>query len=381
MRALVVDDQFSMRIIIKRMLQQMGFFEEIDDAGDGEEAWEKLRIQAFDLVISDVKMPRLNGIELLKRCRAESELKDLPFLIISGEAMPEFVASAGEWGAYDFIIKPFSYTFLKERITSIFQRLKSPEESLLRELERMKEAGDAPQVLEKIDAFEKQTRSLKIRWVNLKGECFMEMGEMDKAAACMEKAMELSDVYLPAFKNYAVIQQKMGNLEKAAEALAHADKISPMDMDRKLALGKLMIQTGKEDDGKKLLNKVLKQSSPKERQAISMKVAATYMEHGHFEEAEKLYIKAVQTNPGEIETFNRLGIALRRQGKFKEAERYYILALKNHPDNAAICFNLGVLYFNQKDRSNALKYLKKALQIDPGLKKAEEMIRRMDQEA
>ena len=380
MRVLVVDDQFSMRIIIKRMLQQMGIFDAIEDAGDGEEAWEKISIQCFDMVISDVKMPRLNGIELLKRCRETSELKDLPFLIISGEAMPEFVASAGEWGAYDFIIKPFSFTFLKERVNGIFQKMKSPEESLFRDLERLKESGYAKEALEKIEEFEKRLQELKIRWVNLKGECFMQLGEMEKAAACMERVMELSDVYLPAYKNYAVIQQNMGNLEKAAEALEHADRISPMDVERKVSLGKLMFRTGREDDGKKILDKALRQSSPREKQAVSMKVAETFMEHGQFEEAEKLYIKAVQSNPGEIETFNRLGIALRRQGKFKEAERYYILALKNHPDNAAICYNLGVLYVNQRDRGNALKYLKTALKIDPGLKKAEELIQRLEQE-
>jgi tetratricopeptide (TPR) repeat protein len=380
MRVLIVDDQFSMRTIIKRMVQQMGMFEVIEDAGDGEEAWEKLTLQSFNLVISDVKMPRLDGIGLLKRCRTESEFKDLPFLIVSGEALPELVASAGEWGAYDYVLKPFSYSFLKDRITSIFERMKSPEETLFRELERLKEDGYADEALGKIGEFEKKNRSLKVKWLNLKGECLMQIGDMKQAAACMEQAMNLSDIFLPAFKNYAIIQQKLGNLEKAAEALERADRISPMDVERKFTLGKLMMQTGREEEGKKHLDKVLRQSSPTERAANSMRVAEAFMESGHFEEAEKLFIKAVQANPNEVEAYNRLGIALRRQGKFKEAERYYRLALQSNPENAAISYNLGVLYLKQQDRAQALKFLKKAFELDPTLHKADELIRRIEQQ-
>jgi tetratricopeptide (TPR) repeat protein len=379
MRILIVDDQFSMRTIIKRMVQQMAIFDAIEESGDGEEAWEKLIIQSFDLVIADVKMPRLDGIGLLKRCRNERELKDLPFLIVSGEALPELVASAGEWGAYDFIIKPFSFSFLKDRITSIFERRKSPEESLFRELERMKEGGLAGEALAKIGIVEGKTQALKTKWLNLKGECFMEMGEMEEAAACMEKAIEASELFIPAYKNYAVIQQKLGNVDRAVEALETADRISPMDVERKVTLGKLMMQTGREEDGKKILTKALRQSTQEERAANTALVAEVYMECGHFEDAEKLYVKSLQTDPGVIETYNRLGIALRRQGKFKDAERYYQLALKNYPDNAAICYNLGVLYLNQQDRTNALKLLKRALALDPELSQAEEMVRRLEQ--
>ncbi len=136
LRVLVVDDQSSMRSIIRKMLHQTGWFMSIDDAADGEEAWGKIKSNQFDLIISDDDMPRLDGLGLLKRCRADSELRNLPFLLISGQASQELVAFASEWGAYDYVVKPFSFSFIRKRIEGIFERMKSPEEALYREESR-----------------------------------------------------------------------------------------------------------------------------------------------------------------------------------------------------------------------------------------------------
>lgn len=376
LRVLIVDDQNSMRSMLKKMLHQMGFCQAIEDAAEGEQAWEKLQTGFFDLVISDVGMPGLDGIGLLKRCRGNMQLRDLPFLIISGHALPEWVAMASEWGAYDYIVKPFSYSFLKERIESLFERRNSPEESLYRTVERLKEDGLVEEAIEKIDELGK-TSALGIKWLNLKGECLMEQGKMEEAAVCIEKALQLSDNFLIAQKNYAAIQQELGNLDKAIEALEKANSLSPMDLERKLTLGNLMLKNGEDEEGNKFLQQVLRQSSKEEKENYRLKVAEVYMVNNQFAHAEELYIKTVKNNPAAIEAFNRLGIALRRQGKLKEAEKYYLLALKSHPNNTAICYNLGVLFLQRQDKAEAAKMFKKVLSIDPGFKKAAEMLRQV----
>jgi DNA-binding response OmpR family regulator/Tfp pilus assembly protein PilF len=377
LRVLIVDDQSSMRSMLKKMLHQMGFCQAIEDAGDGEEAWEKLKRVSFDLVISDIGMPRLDGIGLLKRCRADIELRDLPFLMVSGHALPEWVAMASEWGAYDYIIKPFSYSFLKERIESLFERRNSPEEALYREIEHLKSDGRIEEALERIHELDKAA-PLRLKWLNLKGECLMELGRMEEAAASIEKALELSDGFLAAHKNYAAIQQQLGNVEKAIEALEKADSLSPLDLDRKISLGNLMLQAGLQEDGNKFLEQALRQAPAEEKENYRSRIADIYMANKHYGQAENLYVKVVKTNPAAIEAFNRLGIALRRQGKLKEAEKYYQLALKSHPHNAAICYNLAVLYLNRAEKVEAAKLLKKVLEIDPTFKKAADMLREME---
>lgn len=375
LRVLIVDNQASMRGLVRKMFHQMGLFQVVEEAGDGEEAWDKLSTQTFDLVISDVKMPRMDGIELLKRCRQEIHLREIPFLMISGDAMPEVVASAGEWGAYDYIVKPFSFTTLKSRVVSIFKRLKDPKETFFREIERLKENGLSREALQKLAVIESIEAFNKAKWWNLRAECHMELGEYETASEYLDKALALSEDYLAAIKNVAIVQQELGNEERVIEALDRADSISPLDVDRKLNLGKLLLQTGKEEDGKKLLQRAMKQVDPRNKQSYSLKVAEVYMENGQFAEAEEIYVKAIRENPAQIEAFNRLGIALRRQGKWQEAENYYQLALKHYPANAAIYYNLGVLYLNRDEKKKASQYFWKAIELQPDFKEARDMLK------
>ena len=378
-RVLIVDDHGSMRSLLKKMLLQMGSVSLIEEANDGEEAWGKLRTQSFDLVIADVNMPRLGGIGLLKRCRSENDLRDLPFLMISGDALPEIVASASEWGAYDYIVKPFSFNILKSRVFAIMERWRSPEELLFREAERLKEGGYAQEALDKVEEYEESTPALRTRWLNLKGECLIELDRVEEAEAAVEKALQQSGHYLAAYKSSALIHQKLGNIEKAIDALTRADSLSPTSAERKLTLARLLLKSGREEEGTSHLDKVLKLPPSEETDSNRLKVAELYMEAGKFAEAEKLYLRALKENPEESEALNRLGIAFRRQGKFKEAEQFYQLALKNFPENPAIHYNLGVLNITLQNKVKAATHLRKALDIDPTFEPARKLLDNMEQ--
>lgn len=381
MRVLIVEDHPSMRSILKKMLYRMQCFEAVEEAADGEEGWHKLRTEIFHLVIADINMPRLNGIELLKRCRGESDLRSLPFLIVSGESLQEVIAFVGEWGVYDYVVKPFSYSILKGRIEAMFDRLRNPEELLYREVERLKEMGYHREALQRVEEAEASLKALKVKWLTIKGECLMALGSMESAEECLNKALELSDVYLPAHKTCAELHLKKGNVDRAIELLTRADEISPMDMDRKVKLGKLFLGQGRDDEGREVLDRAVKQSSQGERSGILRKVAEAFMEANHFGEAEELFIKLLKLNPEEVETYNRLGIALRRQGKYDEAEAYYRLALETHPRNPVIHYNLGVLQFSRQERENARNSLMEAIRLDPAFTKAREMLRQVEASA
>jgi len=178
MRVLVVEDHPSMRSIMKKMLYRMQSFESIEEAADGEEGWHKMRTQIFHLVIADINMPRLNGIELLKRCRRESDLRNIPFLIVSGEALQDVIAFVGEWGVFDYVVKPFSYSILKSRIEAVLERLRNPEDLLFREVERLKEMGYYREALHRVEEAEANLKELKAKWLTIKGECLLALGSL-----------------------------------------------------------------------------------------------------------------------------------------------------------------------------------------------------------
>ncbi|MCU0573960.1 MAG: tetratricopeptide repeat protein [Syntrophobacteraceae bacterium] len=367
-----------MRSILKKMLYRMQCFEAIEEAVDGEEGWHRLRTEIFHLVIADINMPRLNGIELLKRCRGESDLRNVPFLIVSGESLQEVIAFVGEWGVYDYVVKPFSYSILKSRIEAMFERLRNPEELLYREVERLKEMGYHREALQRVEEAEASLKALKVKWLTIKGECLMALGSMESAEECLNRALELSDVYLPAHKTCAELHLKRGNTDRAIELLTRADEISPLDTDRKVKLGKLFLGQGRDDEGRVVLEKAVRQSSQGERAGILRKVAEAFMEANHYAEAEELFVKLLKLSPEEVETYNRLGIALRRQGKYDEAEAYYRMALESHPHNPVIHYNLGVLQFSRQEKENARNSLLEAVRLDPGFTRAREVLRQVE---
>ncbi len=378
LKVLAVDDHPSMRSILRKMLYQMRYFEAIEEAIDGEEAWEKMQVQSFHLVITDVNMPRLDGGRLLRRCRSRIDLRDVPFLIISGESIQDVVALTAEWGAYDYLVKPFSYTELKRRVDAIFAKYQDPEEVLFREIEKLKEQGYWAETLEKIGILERKIPDLKPKWLNLKGECLLHLNQPEQAELCFQRAIGKSDIFLPAYKNYAALKLKLGDKKEAINLLEVADRLSPLEVDRKIGLGRLLFQADREEEGKACLEKAVKIAPQDEKESYLLKVAEAYMEAECFNEAEELFVKVLKDNPNQVETYNRLGIALRRQGKLADAERFYSMALKSHPHNAAIHYNLGVLQLNRQEKEKARHSFKEALRLDPSFKRAAELLAKID---
>jgi two-component system chemotaxis response regulator CheY len=118
MPILIVDDYKTMLRIIRNLLKQLGF-DNVEEATDGSMALTKLRDKGFSLVISDWNMEPMTGIQLLREVRADSKLKDLPFIMITAESKSENVIAAKEAGVSNYIVKPFNAATLKQKLSSI----------------------------------------------------------------------------------------------------------------------------------------------------------------------------------------------------------------------------------------------------------------------
>ena len=120
MKILTVDDFSTMRRIIRNMLRQLGYTNVVE-AEDGAEALSLLQREKVDFVISDWNMPHMNGLDLLKAIRADANLKPLPVLLVTAEALKENVVEALKAGVNNYVVKPFTAETLKEKIDAIFK--------------------------------------------------------------------------------------------------------------------------------------------------------------------------------------------------------------------------------------------------------------------
>jgi two-component system, chemotaxis family, chemotaxis protein CheY len=116
-RALIVDDSSVMRKIIERSLRQAGLDAlVVYEAGNGNEGLDLLRIKAVDLILSDINMPSMDGLEFVRQLRAQHLASGVPIVMITTESSEEHVKQAILAGAKGYIRKPFTPQQVKERV-------------------------------------------------------------------------------------------------------------------------------------------------------------------------------------------------------------------------------------------------------------------------
>ncbi len=115
---LIADDSFTTRELMRSILQSAGY--QVTAAVDGFDALDKLRAQSYDLVLSDVEMPRVNGFELTARIRGELKLDDLPVIIMTSLASEAHRRQGLEAGAQAYIVKS---QFNQDNLLEIIQQL------------------------------------------------------------------------------------------------------------------------------------------------------------------------------------------------------------------------------------------------------------------
>ena len=126
MAILVVDDDRAVRDALRRALTMQGY--DVDVAADGEEALLKIRSHpnAFDLLVLDVLMPRLDGLDLTRRLRADGN--QLPILMLTARDEISDRVAGLEAGADDYLVKPFALEELVARVRALLRRLGTDDE-------------------------------------------------------------------------------------------------------------------------------------------------------------------------------------------------------------------------------------------------------------
>ncbi len=118
---LVVDDSRTMRLGLIHALNTLGFHN-ITEAINGRQALELVLTKSFDLMLLDMEMPEMNGMEVLAALKANPDMSELPVIVISGAEQIENAVKCIELGAEDFLPKPFNPTLLRARVTSSLER-------------------------------------------------------------------------------------------------------------------------------------------------------------------------------------------------------------------------------------------------------------------
>ena len=121
MDVLIVDDSAAIRKILQRVLRQAEVqVGEVLEAGDGAEALAALQGRKVDLILSDINMPNMDGLELLGKLKSDDTLKTVPVIMVSTEGSQTKVLEAVELGAAGYVRKPFTPDQIKDKLAGLF---------------------------------------------------------------------------------------------------------------------------------------------------------------------------------------------------------------------------------------------------------------------
>jgi tetratricopeptide (TPR) repeat protein len=296
--------------------------------------------------------------------------KDLLCIVLSSEVEKGMLVYLYEVGADNFIIKPLSEETLVEKVALTLK----PQTKIGDLIEQAKRAIEDQREDEAIKITE-QILDLKpnsAAALMLRGDCFSRLGNKDKAVESYKQAHTSARMFIEPLKRLAGFYSQEGDLRTQIEYLDKLDKLSPMNVRRKLELGQLHLEAGSAQEAERYFDEAMG-AATREAQSTLADVATNIVELCTEKEAaiaEKFCRKALELkkemlSSADLEIFNRLGIALRRQGKWKEAVTEYVRAMKIAPKDPVLHYNMCMAMMEGKEYREALKELKKALRYDP----------------
>jgi tetratricopeptide (TPR) repeat protein len=293
-----------------------------------------------DLIISDYELPGLNGLDLLKSVRQDKALHEMPFILIAPEIEQQFVARAAEYRVNAFVLKPFSYQTLIDKVNLILERLLNPSEVdvFYREANQLAQTNNLDDALERYQEALKSAKH-QVAAIHYKiGRVHEQLDKDREAEENYHEAIAKNRLFVDAMDALGTLNLRQGQAVQARELFEKSSQISPLNADRQLKLGEALL------------------------------------ENGEFEAAERAFKLSLNLDPSQTHIFNQLGITLRRQGKLAEAGEFFKRAIEVTADDENLYYNLSRVYLDQGYKEMAVSYLEKALAIKPGFQEAEDLI-------
>ena len=126
-KILIIDDEEDFSFFLSKNLERLHIYE-IALASNGKAGLKKARQQKPDLIFLDIMMPGIDGLEVLKRLKADKKTASIPVIILTGRAEEEFRAKAAGLGNDDYVEKPVEVEFLRSKIEKVLSKSKPKEE-------------------------------------------------------------------------------------------------------------------------------------------------------------------------------------------------------------------------------------------------------------
>ncbi|MHC1788936.1 tetratricopeptide repeat protein [Solidesulfovibrio sp.] len=304
---------------------------------------------------------------------------DLFVVVLTTEVERDKLVLLHELGADNIITKPISPDTLIEKIAFTVKPRGQIGEfmDMGRQCLEMGDALEAAKMAKQVLEMKPNSPSGLL----LMGDALRAMGKKEEALRAYTQAEKGARLFLDPLKKIAELHREEGNTVEELKFLERLDKLSPLNVDRKVDIGTGYIKLGDTDKAKAAFDMAVRIATKEALDGVSritQTIAARCMESAP-ELSEQYLRQSLNTRKNmldrsDIETFNRLGLMLRRQGKWQEAITEYRKALKISPDDPGLYYNMSMAYTEGRQYIEAYQYLDRALSLNPDLWKNGEAV-------
>lgn len=369
---LIVDDIQPSRETTINILKALGF-KKFLQAPDGQDALELLaKHHDTALIISDWKMPRLSGLELLKAVRRDKALSHIPFLMLTSKSESEDVALAADFDVTAYLVKPISVQGLLDKLQLFGDD--NPDTLFSREIAkaRTKTAeGDWYGAERLLTALLPAYPQYEARTLFELGRVFAGQRRWKEAEEMLENALRVSPLLAKAWKEKAHIQGQQKRWQEAEASMDQALCLSPSNAEYMVELGKTQLAQGYMEKAKTTFTKAM--NINRRDDTLKQAVWDTYLAMDQLDSAQRDF--GTQLTAGlSVEALNNTAVVMRKEGRREEAIHFYKLALAKDPENPKLHYNIAMAYVSLNKRDSAIRHLQHAVRIDPNFREAKSLL-------
>ncbi len=368
------DTQFT-TLLRTTMLKQLGqTIESLSSTSDVEQVLRIVREvssrkHAFLLILE--RMIAGKNMGYLVR-QLKNAYPDLRIIVLTSETDRQRLVLMHETGADNFITKPVSINGLIEKIAYTVK----PQGKLGQLIEQARNflVLNNPQNALKVCKVILDLKPNSAAAFLIIGDAMRELGKPERAREAYEEASKHAEMYLEPLRKLADLHGELGDMPNRLLYLEKLDKLSPLNVERKLDMGEIHLRMGNNEVAGQLFDSAVTVAS-KEAMAhiseVATRVAEIYEEKDPAQ-SEKYLRRALDAKGAylsreDIATFNQLGITLRNQGKWREAIVEYKKALKVAPDDENLYYNMGMACAEGRDFKESKSYMSKAMSMNRGI--------------
>ena len=369
MSILIVDDMKSMRLTIRKMLQNLKIGGNLRFAENGKEGLEILHNSRCDIAIIDWNMPVMNGIEMLETIRNDKAVRDLPVIMVTAEAERDIVSEVAETEIDGYLLKPLTLSSLENKIKTVVEKANNPDPATKHRIKArdLEEIGDYDSAIEqiRIALVHKPNASRLLRQLGL---LHFSIGKPDIAEKCLLKAASVNKQDTMTRARLAEYYISKNELEKAGRYYLELMSLSTRYFDQALDLGEKLLKKGSKQLSIDIFSKIITLS--KKYILIREKVIDICMANDEIEFPLQLLEQSIKENPSNYDIVYKTGQVYLEIGNSEKALEYFIEVDRHIRGHLDAKFHIAKIYFAARKVLQADDYLNQILRIDPKHKEA-----------